>query len=75
MYLHINTVMFSESINIEKQEYRIFSETLVVLRAIILSPVLFPFRLLQNIEQSSYSRSLVVIHSKYSSVALSLPLA
>ena len=30
----------------------------------ILSQVLFPLRLLQNIEQSSYSRSLVVIHFK-----------
>ena len=35
MDLHINTIMFSESFNIEKQEYHIFSETLVVLRAII----------------------------------------
>ena len=34
MDLHINTIMFSESINIEKQEYPIFYETLVVLRAI-----------------------------------------
>ena len=37
MDLHINTIMFSESFNIEKQEYHIFSETLVVLRDIIYS--------------------------------------
>ena len=42
-----------------------------VIHVSILFQILFPFRLLQNIEQSSlcfYSRSLLVIHFKYSSV-------
>ena len=42
----------------------------------ILFQILSPVRLLQNIDESylcSYSRSLVVIHLKYSSVYMSIP--
>ena len=46
------------------------SDSVIHIRISILFQILFPFRLLQNIEQSSlcYSRSLLVIYVKCSSV-------
>ena len=54
------------------------SDSVIHIRVSILFPILFPFRLLQNIEQSSLcytqgSRSLQVIYFKYSSVYMSIP--
>ena len=51
------------------------SDSVIHIHVSILFQILFPFRLLQNMEQSSlcYTVSLLVIYFKYSSVYMSIP--